>query len=320
MHDLNMEREDAMTFSIRSVCGKTLLLMDSAKLAEYISPGLVGKVLAKVEEIKKNIYKPEKYYCEPDAITELDELIGVNSIKPIGIEEWFKTCCRRKDLYDKISEVYAELSADRSLTKSPKLSYDEAFALVAYCYEAEPQSDSPYRVLNKTLGTRKAELLSLQKYFAFYILSALRKLPEEKDVKVLYRGINAGSIKLDNYVPNKRMTWLGFSSTTTSEPMAARFANGEGGGVIFEIHGNFKGRSIRKFSFMEREGEILLEPETKIEVCEVRVHPSYYKTIKIVVNVIESKPPLEKVLKAFKEILEANNVGVEPSEKKAKLF
>ena len=136
---------------------------------------------------------------------------------------------------------------------------------------------SPYRLLNSNLvaTNRKNGVRNVAKYL-YLFLRALRGLKKCKK-NCLFRGINC-KVKLakdpnnTKYIPyvkgNEKIFWP-FTSTSDDESVANGFI-GNGTGTKFKIVGdNLWGYDITLFN-VYKEKEILLEPESKYVVENIK--------------------------------------------------
>ena len=161
----------------------------------------------------------------------------------------------------------------KRISKDFDLTEEDVKSIFIYTLEKDEFGEgTPYCVVNEALSRRdeKQNLRNLREYI-FYLLTGLRHLPRFKKEKVLYRGVKidrAAAKKI--YREGRTLYWTSFSSTTTDEDRAYEFVEEiskerkvEQGidyiacdGVIFEIHGKFRGYSIGTFSrFTTEEGE-----------------------------------------------------------------
>ena len=152
---------------------------------------------------------------------------------------------------------------------------------------------SPYRLLNTNLVApdRKNGISNVRKYF-FLLLVALRGLKKTKK-DCLFRCISC-KVKLekdpknDKYIPYKKgnqKTFWPFTSTSYKEEKAEVFLKKDGTGTKFKIFGdNLWGYDIALFSCYPNEGEILLEPERKYEIQNVKEGKIIEITCKVVDN------------------------------------
>lgn len=130
-----------------------------------------------------------------------------------------------------------------------------------FIYTLELRSYSPYRAINSALANRNGENALLKaREFIFYLLMALRKLPRSTG-KVLYRGVRMNKFEFRYlYYVGRTIVWTPFTSTTINKETPYEFAEAKEGevgydncGVIFEIHGNYRGYSIASLSGFGKE-------------------------------------------------------------------
>lgn len=191
----------------------------------------------------------------------LDPLFDSDSIVPQTIEESLKNANFKNvdNIIKECTEKVNKLEKDENL-KLLKMTRDEAYAILAYTYEAIPnREESPYRVLNQALLDHDMDKLKTLRGFILNLLSALRKLrPEDSDC--LYRGIDGKWLKGDagNFVAGNAYTFTPFTSTSIDEKAAMKFIdrNDVYLPVFYEMHGNFPGYLIDSFSkFKEEKGK-----------------------------------------------------------------
>ena len=213
----------------------------------------------------------------------------------------------------------------RRISKDFDLTWEDVMSVFIYTLEdKESRGKSPYNVVNSALASRSEESLLPLRDYIFYLLQGLRSLPRFRKQSVLYRGVKmAHSDVKEIYREGRTLTWTSFTSTSTDENKARPFAGKEG--VIFEVHGKFRGYSIGLFSkFAAEEGnfgwllfnslilihfdyfvaEIVLEPDTRFTVMMVEVDKEKPSVMRIVLDVKESEPALESELAKFKSACE----------------
>lgn len=163
----------------------------------------------------------------------------------------FNDCDKLISEGKKKKEELKKVSKDFGLTKT------DIMAIFTYTFEKEGRKgNSPYNVVNRALAERNKETLLLIREYILYLLMGLRKLPKFDGEKVLYRGVAIPADVAKNiYREGSTLTWTSFSSTSSDENKAYSFA-GENG-VIFEIHGKFRGYSIGTFSNYLEEGKLM---------------------------------------------------------------
>jgi len=140
-------------------------------------------------------------------------------------------------------------------------------AVVSYTFdlgEGVPNNNL-YYILNKELqkrGTSQSKI-TIWKDYLFYLQSGLSKIPNKSTT--VYRGIPAEQKERieKEYIKGRKIYWSSYSSTSSSLSQAKHFT--EPGGIIFEIS-IYSGKSIKNYSFLPQEDEILLSPNMKFTV------------------------------------------------------
>ena len=194
-------------------------------------------------------------YADPSPPSLSDLLKLGNNYKPMTLDDAIrKAGFASSEKF--ISEANGKMNTLKRILKDFDLTEEDIKSVFIYTLEdKENRGKSPYNVVNSALSKRsKDDLLPLRDYI-FYLLQGLRSLPRFKKQGVLYRGVRMPqSVAKDIYREGRTLTWTSFTSTSTDEKKAHLFA-GENG-VIFEIHGKFRGYSIGTFSsFSEEEGK-----------------------------------------------------------------
>jgi hypothetical protein len=152
-----------------------------------------------------------------------------------------------------------------------RLSADQALALAVYTFDLGMDSeadgrDNFYVVLNVLLRKRQPDIMRGLKPYLGYMMQALAALPDWRGV--VYRGIPGSerAVVEGQYKEGSTVHWSSFTSTTTTLATARDFAR-DGGGVVFVIK-VLQGRSVRAYSAMQAEDEILLSPNSRFSVTE----------------------------------------------------
>lgn len=144
----------------------------------------------------------------------------------------------------------------RRIAKDFNLTEEGVTSIFVYTLENKvDENRSLYNAMNNALSNRSREALLPFKDYIFYLLMGLRSLPRFEKQRVLYRGVNMPrSAARDIYREGRTLTWTSFSSASTDEDKARKFVGKRG--VIFEIHGKFRGYSIGTISkFGSEEGK-----------------------------------------------------------------
>ena len=200
----------------------------------------------------------------------------------------------------------AEKMEKKGFLKPLGMTTEEAAAIFVYTYEGEG-----YKTINKVLATRNIDALFNLRGYIFHLLNALRKLPRYTKKKVLYRGIDGGSVAWgeDNHAVGCTLTWPAFTSTTATERVIKDFVQYTLKPVVFEIRGDFNGCSISDFSFIKDEDEILLEPETTFVIKEVKKDFRFPKATRIIVEVVKTEPVIKELIENFSKNVAKHNAA-----------
>ena len=175
------------------------------------------------------------------------------------------------------------LAKARCQNLGDSLSQDESASIMLYTMGWSASTESFYSLLNTTLRLEDRD--SLKPWFRYLrlFIGALSQLPPVNDV--VYRGVRSD---LSSQYPRKSFkTWWGFSSCTDTMNVLEnqRFCGKTGPRTIFNIR-CLDGRDIRKYSYFQREAEILLLPGRYFEV-----QSDYHAADGLVIiNLIETIP------------------------------
>jgi hypothetical protein len=164
--------------------------------------------------------------------------------------------------------IYENLPA---MEKSYNLKEDESIAIYFYTLEWTPTSQNLYSRLNRDLSSSERERsVPPWKHYLHYLFSGLRKIPKVVLKQDLYRGINQNVIKNypKKYTVGSKITWYGFTSTTTNFNKVKNFI-GKSEGTVFVINGCFSGRLIHNFSGHSEESEVILPAGSRFEIVGV---------------------------------------------------
>lgn len=156
-----------------------------------------------------------------------------------------------------LNEAKEKMKSFKRIMKDFDMTKKDIESIFIYTLEdKEHRDNSMYNIVNGALADRGRKVLLPLRNYIFYLLQGLRSLPKFKKQDVLFRGVKMPqSVVNDTYREGRTLTWTSFSSTSTDESRAYRFAGKDG--VIFEIHGKFRGYSIGTFSkFATEEGNL----------------------------------------------------------------
>lgn len=151
-------------------------------------------------------------------------------------------------------------------SNTPKLTPDEALAIAAYSYDLSfaDNSNNIYFALNDVLRERNPKKMIQLRPFLTYLMSGLSKLTAVEET--VYRGIPISAMDMvrEKYRLGIDTHWSAFTSTTSNIKKAKSFAQATGG-IIFRIR-ILTGRSIKHYSAIPSEDEILLSPNCRLVV------------------------------------------------------
>ena len=270
--------------------------------------------------MSKSFYSENEEMNFDESLNKYEFLFKYIKLKPPTLEEALIELFRNAGLSEKDSkEIYNHLYKicnnrvnekwDEIRKQNPKISKSDALIISSYTYEPKAmyKKFSPYRLLNTNLvsADRKNGIINIEKYF-FLLLVALRGLTKTKK-NVLFRCISC-KVKLvkdpnnDKYIPyqqgNQKIFWP-FTSTSDDEKLTENFL-GNGTGTKYKIIGdNLWGYDITLFN-VYGEKEILLEPERKYEIqnvkegniieitCKVMDNPQILEICKFIAKLIVS--------------------------------
>jgi len=166
------------------------------------------------------------------------------------------------------------------------LSQDEAVSIILYSYDnyGSEQSTNFYFQLNKMLQRREKSELKFWETYLYYLHSALSKIPDSNCI--VYRGVVYCDEFEKYYTQGRHILWSAYSSASTSLTRAKGYTKKEG--VIFIITVN-SGKSIRDYSYIQNEDEILLHPNMSFSVIKPKYQSedgfSYIELVQLDTNV-----------------------------------
>ena len=239
------------------VCGE---FVEEAR--KPVLEGIVKEYEQKCKAAKEKIDAACKVPKYAEALpTQLSEILSLSDdYKAISFEEAIRKANFTSDELTRRSR--GKMEELKKVAKDFGLSKTDIMAIFTYTFENKEEKEkkkgnSPYNIVNSALAERDREKLLPIREYIFYLLMGLRQLPVFKREDVLYRGVNMPSgVAKSIYREGSTLTWTSFSSTTTDESRAYVFAKDSG--VIFEIHGKFRGYSIGTLSrYTVEEGKIL---------------------------------------------------------------
>ncbi len=150
----------------------------------------------------------------------------------------------------------------------PRLTLDQAISIAAYSFDLgfNDSSENLYYVLNEVLRERSPQKMKPLQPFLAYLMSGLGALPSVN--ATVFRGVPVSAMDIikRNYVQGVEIHWSAFTSTTTNLKKARQFGQGKEG-IIMRID-VLTGRSIKHYSSIASEDEILLSPNSRLVVVK----------------------------------------------------
>jgi hypothetical protein len=149
------------------------------------------------------------------------------------------------------------------------LTLNEISAIVYYTCDVRkynaPASQNIYSCINSSLAQRNTNLIEPWLPYIFYLLNALKKLPEYEGEVLRYINILVTTVS-HQYKIDKDIVWIAFTSTTLSSKTLESFKC-QNEGTIFIID-TCSGKDISPFSLFN-EGEILIMPNAIFKVKDI---------------------------------------------------
>lgn len=164
-------------------------------------------------------------------------------------------------LHDIVEDVSCRLEQDGIAPTHQE--YNHRFAFYMYTFNAQFLSPEQqfFAVLNQGLRRRQEEWFDQWMPFMYYLINALRTLPDVETT--VYKGM-AMPANVSKYNNKKKIHWCGFSSTTTDESVAQSFAGVGGLMLKIEVH---NGKNVQPYSwFGKSEAELILTPNMEFIV------------------------------------------------------
>jgi hypothetical protein len=167
-----------------------------------------------------------------------------------------------------IAEAAAQDMKNFSHLGTP-LSEDQLAAIHLYSQEtdAERNADSGYALVNAALRSEDRNKVKSIKNFIWLLMTGLRLSPKTES-KVLYRGVREDLSA--QYTEKRTITWYQISSCTSRLDILENplFLGKTGDRTIFsiELASKTRARCIATFSSVQHENEVLLPPNTRLQV------------------------------------------------------
>jgi len=156
------------------------------------------------------------------------------------------------------------------------LTRDEFLSIFFYTLEWKDNTLNTYSRLNYALTSHDRDLQSPKwRFYLHHLFNGLRKIPKWNCTHDLYRGVKGDLTQKypEKYVVGKTITWYAFSSATTRVDVITSFVLSDKPepepGTVFTLNGVFSGRSVKHFSAMPKESEILIPPGSMFKVMSV---------------------------------------------------
>lgn len=178
---------------------------------------------------------------------------------PKGTHEDYDNEVSKAEFFDQFDEVYANQVYD-AVAKKTGLSTDDARRAISNINDFTGDLYDMYRGLDRSKGTADPNVAAVYKY--------IQKAPKFQGE--IYRGLNFSSQEnlesFLNFVGNNKGIKLdAMSSFSSSKNTAQNFASGQTGtsnnpgnyGVVLHVKANKSGVSIKKFSSLPEENEVL---------------------------------------------------------------
>lgn len=178
---------------------------------------------------------------------------------PKGAHEDYDNLVGKDNFFDQFEEISANEFYD-AVARKTGLSKDEAKRAIDNINDFTGDLYDMYRGLDKSKGTKDPEVAAIYKY--------IQKAPKFQGE--IYRGLNFSSQEnLASFLSfvgnNKGIRLDAMSSFSSSQRTAENFASGQTGtsnnpgnyGVVLHVKANKSGVSIKKFSGLPAENEVL---------------------------------------------------------------
>ncbi|CAF0748493.1 unnamed protein product [Rotaria sp. Silwood1] len=228
-----------------------------------------------MENISDNIDTIYRYYdASGEPCTMLAPIHGFDKKPLVSLEQAVE------QLIPIIPDIQIKVDkAKKRATNNPEndLSIDEAAAITLYTMEWDPYTNSLYYILNSTLREEDRSLLKSWFLYLKLLITALSRLPTIS--RNVYRAVVLPNC--DKYQQEDTIVWWGFSSCSIDPDIPANeqfFRENDGERILFIIN-CLAGKNISKYSFFQRENEILLLPATTLKVVKYSHDRNSFKTI-----------------------------------------
>ena len=162
--------------------------------------------------------------------------------------------------------ICLENADDKIFMGSTPLTRDLYASVTLYSCEFSSKEFSLYSVLNARLRNADREGLKPFIPYIWLIMHALDLCPPYEG-RLVYRGMANVRINLDEYRTGRKLTWFQFSSCASSIEVQKGFLGAVGDRCLFTIElTTWRARLISELSLFPQESEVLLPPNTRLEV------------------------------------------------------
>jgi len=162
--------------------------------------------------------------------------------------------------------ICLENADDKIFMGSTSLTRDLYASVTLYSCEFSSKEVSLYSVLNARLRNADREGLKPFIPYIWLVMHALDLCPPYEG-RLVYRGMANIRINLDEYRTGRRLTWFQFSSCASSIEVQKSFIGAVGDRCLFTIElTTWRARLISALSLFPQESEVLLPPNTRLEV------------------------------------------------------
>ena len=238
-------------------------------------------------DLGPGISRRESTYLGDQRLSSLDESIGMFTEFPANPPTFLDALSEMniknfKEIVDESNKCLNKIKKGTT-QKVCGLTDDEVLAISCYTLDSPHGIDPIYKIINECLArSRNISNIKATRKYIYLLLSGLRKLPryKEPDKNKLYHRVNTKvPTTLEEakghqfYAQGQIVTWWGFTSTSKNIGVTNFFVDPSSDRTLFIIKGNdLWGYDIQAFSKFDNEEEVLLEPETRVEVVKVTLN------------------------------------------------
>ena len=162
--------------------------------------------------------------------------------------------------------ICLENADDKIFMGASSLTRDLYASVTLYSCEFSCKECSLYSVLNARLRNADREGVKPFILYIWLVMHALDLCPPYEG-RLVYRGMANIRINLDEYRTGRKLTWFQFSSCASSIEVQKAFIGAVGDRCLFTIElTTSRARLISELSLFPQESEVLLPPNTRLEV------------------------------------------------------